>query len=341
MGRDREAFWDNRYGQVNEAIDRLRRSSWTVWEAGQWFHGIDGFGFPVDKNCPDLEVALEGLPLPSSFLSFFYTVRDAIQVRELRGSEVLVFMGEAVRRDRYTDDPTDKPFYIEDMCMERFPVRAFLRFARTVWFPLGHDVPCFDLFHDLTEELKTPEGAPYRPIQEPMSELFANALAELEAESPSEDGAPSQNGELSSYPCEKDATLLTAEDETLGEQAPSFDMEPCAASASSEDKSSDALTDYSFSRWFDGERSPLEWVLRTIEEWAGIPEDRRTNEALKAALNRAAVKAAKAAQNPKADEVKGLTDAQINAINTIVLPLGGRGGRGNERRFKLPMNKKN
>lgn len=326
----------------SDFLNALKRQRWTVSEACALLLGyrldsyhaqlgesldrdefIDGF---VQREHDDYLIARSNL---------FSAIENVFEYTHTNGPRSLVsFMGES---QLYTTNQ-EKNWH-EIMSGLEFPVLAFYRFAKDVLLPKrAWDAPCFGLFQNMdaiAEEMKrTGQDV---CIIEPLDPEFAEIL---------EGGLPSlPDGEFSSLEAsslyEEDATLLTAEDETLGEQAPSFSMESCPVSASSEDNSSDTPADYSFSHWFDGERSPLEWVLRTIEEWANRPEDRRTNEALKGALSLAAVKTAKTAQNPKAEEVKGLTDAQIDAINTIVLPLGGRGGRGNARRFKLPKNKKN
>lgn len=36
------------------------------------------------------------------------------------------------------------------------------------------------------------------------------------------------------------------------------------------------ISDYDFASWFDGEETPLTWILPTIEEWSRRPSDRRT-----------------------------------------------------------------
>ena len=87
-----------------------------------------------------------------------------------------------------------------------------------------------------------------------------------------------------------------------------------------------SISDYDFASWFDGEETPLTWILPTIEEWSRRPSDRRTNEALRNALN---------LQAKKNGYPSGMTDSLVNAINCVVLPGGGRGGRGKQRRFKI------
>ena len=93
-----------------------------------------------------------------------------------------------------------------------------------------------------------------------------------------------------------------------------------------------SVSDYDFSSWFDGEATPLTWILPTIEEWSRLPADRRTNETLRNALNRRA---------KKSGYPSGMTKGLVEAIDCAFLPNGGTGGRGKQRRFKISEDKKN
>lgn len=93
-----------------------------------------------------------------------------------------------------------------------------------------------------------------------------------------------------------------------------------------------SISDYDFSSWFDGEETPLTWILPTIEEWSRRPSDRRTNEALRNALN---------LQAKKNGYPSGMTKGLVEAIDCAVLPNGGAGGRGKQRRFRIGEGKKN
>lgn len=92
------------------------------------------------------------------------------------------------------------------------------------------------------------------------------------------------------------------------------------------------ISDYDFASWFDGEETPLTWILPTIEEWSRRPSDRRTNEALRNALN---------LQAKKNGYPSGMTKGLVEAIDCAVLPNGGAGGRGKQRRFRIGEGKKN
>lgn len=92
------------------------------------------------------------------------------------------------------------------------------------------------------------------------------------------------------------------------------------------------ISDYDFASWFDGEATPLTWILPTIEEWSRRPSDRRTNEALRNALN---------LQAKKNGYPSGMTKGLVEAIDCAVLPNGGAGGRGKQRRFRIGEGKKN
>ena len=92
------------------------------------------------------------------------------------------------------------------------------------------------------------------------------------------------------------------------------------------------ISDYDFASWFDSEETPLTWILPTIEEWSRRPSDRRTNEALRNALN---------LQAKKNGYPSGMTKGLVEAIDCAVLPNGGAGGRGKQRRFRIGEGKKN
>lgn len=93
-----------------------------------------------------------------------------------------------------------------------------------------------------------------------------------------------------------------------------------------------SISDYDFSSWFDGEETPLTWILPTIEEWSRRPSNRRTNETLNDTLN---------LQAKKNGYPSGMTKALKVAIDCAFLPNGGTGGRGKQRRFKINEDKKN
>ena len=72
-----------------------------------------------------------------------------------------------------------------------------------------------------------------------------------------------------------------------------------------------SVSDYDFSSWFDGEATPLTWILPTIEEWSRRPAERRTNETLRNALN---------LQAKKSGYPRGMTKGLVAAIDCAFLP---------------------
>lgn len=316
----------------SDFLNALKRQRWTVSEACTLLLGyrLDSYHAQLGESL-DREEFIDGFvqrehdDYLSARSNLFSAIENVFEYTHTNGPRSLVsFMGES---QLYAQNQ-EKNWH-EIMSGLEFPVLAFYRFAKDILLPkCALDAPCFGLFQNMdaiAEEMKRTgqDVCIIEPLDPEFAEILERSLPSLP------DGEFSSLEASSLY--EEDATLLTAEDETLGEQAPSFDMEPCAASASSEDKSPGAHTDYSFSHWFDGERSPLEWILRTIEEWASRPEYRRTDVTLRDALDRAAK------NNGQKD---GLQGVQIRAINAIVLPQVSEVGRGKKRRFRLPEKKK-